>query len=333
MGTENNPSRDFLLKRIAKKEEELAKVQSDLDEAPTQDIELKLTRKAERLLQEIIKLDDNLSQLDKDNSTPNIRHLNLEKSFQKIDFNEARKIAQSVNNKFGDASGAILLFFQRSTKQKGSYCIEEVLDLMIGDRKLRDDRGDFRPYPVDLGSSISEFNEHEFSQRLASHLSQNSEIPLRQSIQTLCSSLRGGSTVFIKIERCDDVIDKKGFLDWFMEEFWEVAICELNPIFQEYSKIRFIVALIANSEVFKKRSPLPEYFCKKNKFDQRKIIQLPLPDWTTEDIKKWLINFQGLSDANSLKLAEKIHKESEGTPHVICSILEKDFKVCQQING
>lgn len=52
----SNSRQDFWTKRIASKEEELAKVEADLEEAPTQDIELKLSRKAERLLEEIEQL-------------------------------------------------------------------------------------------------------------------------------------------------------------------------------------------------------------------------------------------------------------------------------------
>ncbi|MHC5831519.1 MAG: hypothetical protein ACYT04_90020, partial [Nostoc sp.] len=98
----------------------------------------------------------------------NVRHLSLEKSFQKIDNEVSKGIANSVNNQLGHNSGAILLFLQRCTKQKGSYCLNEVLDLMISDRRIGDnDFGDFRPYPIDLGSAISEFNKNEFSKRLA----------------------------------------------------------------------------------------------------------------------------------------------------------------------
>jgi hypothetical protein len=49
-------------RQIAAKEQELAKVSSDLEEAPTQDIELKLSRKAERLLLEIEELKAKLKQ-------------------------------------------------------------------------------------------------------------------------------------------------------------------------------------------------------------------------------------------------------------------------------
>jgi Effector-associated domain 9/inactive STAND len=320
-----NSRRDFYSKLLAQKNNELAAIESQLSGTLSHVDELKLVNQAEDILKKIEELDKKLKKLDGQDKNSNVRHLNLEKSFQKIDNECSKEIAKSVNIELGDKSGAILLFLQRFTKQKGIYCLNEVLDLMISDRKIGDDIiGDFRPYPIDLGSAISEFNENEFSKRLASHLSSESEVPLSNSIKTLCSSLKGGSTIFIQIENWDSVLEKDIFLKWFIEEFWQTVIFELEPIFQEYSKIRFIVALVAKSQVFPDCSSL-DYFCKNNPFDYRKIIELPLPDWKIEDIKNWLINFQGFSNTKSLQWANRIYHESEGTPNVVCSILEDNF--------
>jgi hypothetical protein len=321
-----NTRRDFYSKQLAQRYNELAAIESQLTGTLSAVDELRLTNQAEATFQKIEDLEKKLKELDSQEASSNIRHLNLEKSFQKIDNELSKKIARNVNIEFGDNSGAILLFLQRCTKQKGIYCLNEVLDLIISDRKIGDDiAGDFRAYPIDLGSTISKFNENEFSQRLASYLSQESEVPLCNSIRHLCSSLKGGSTIFIEIKNWDSVLEKDIFLKWFIEEFWQTVICELEPIFKEYSKIRFIVALVAKSMVFPDCSSL-NYFCQNNSFDCRKILELPLPDWTVEDIKSWLINFKGLSNKDSFNLANQIYDESEGTPSVICSILEKEFK-------
>jgi Effector-associated domain 9 len=328
-----NREREFLVKRIAIKEEQLTKVEAELEETDNLDKESKLEKKAKRLLNEIKELYAELSELDKINVSPNVRHLSLDKSFQKIDFVEAKEIAKSINTKLGDSSGVVLLFLQRSTKQKGSYCLNEVLDLIVSDRKVGDDIiGDFRPYPVDLGSPISEFNETEFSKRLASHLNSDSEKCLSEIIKKLCLSLRGGSTVYIRVENWDSVTDPQKFLDWFIEAFWQLLVDELVPIFQDFSGIRLIVALIAKTKVFPDPSSLPPYFCTEERFDPCKVIELPLPDWEKKDIKNWLIGFRGLSNVESDKIASRIHLESEGTPDTICSILERDYNLCHRLN-
>lgn len=318
--------RDFYNSGLARKQEDLAAIDAQLAGSLSKVDELKLNRAAENLLSEIEELEKKLSEMDAKDDNSNVRHLHLEKSFQKIDFSKAKKIARSINDKLSNDSGAILLFLQRSTKQKGSYCINEVLDLLVSDRKIGEDiLGDFRPYPVDLGSPISEFNEIEFSRRLASHLDSDSEKCLPSIIEKLCSSLRGGSTVFIRIESWDSVTDQENFLDWFLEEFWQPLISELNSVFNEFSRIRFIVALIAKRQVFD-CSSLTSSFCTEDAFEPCKAIELPLPNWTIDDIRTWLINNQGLSNSDSEKFASQIHGESEGTPDTICSILEKKYK-------
>ncbi|NEP54702.1 MAG: hypothetical protein F6K65_40300 [Moorea sp. SIO3C2] len=319
--------RDLYSRRLAQKYEELAALESQLNGTLSAVDELKLNNQVEDILLKIEQLEEKLAEFDGSAHNSNIRHLTLEKSFRKIDFTEAKKIAKSINTNLGDDSGAILLFLQRSTKQKGGYCLNEVFDLMVSDRKVGEDIiGDFRPYPVDLGSAISEFNELEFSKRLASHLTPDSEGGLNNSIKKLCSSLRGGSTIFIKVDSWDSVIDQEKFLDWFIKKFWHPLINELNPVFLEFSKIRFIVALVAKSKVLPDCSSLQPYFCTKDELDPFKAIELPLPNWEVDDIKQWLITCRGFSNSKSQKLAQQIYRESEGTPHTICSILEDKFK-------
>ena len=335
-GAENNLSREFWTKRLAAKNNELALVEAELEEETDLVGEEKLTKKAKRILKEIEAINNELSKLDKNNSNSNVSHLSLDKSFQKIDFSKAKKIAQSINEKLGDESGAILIFLQRSTKQKGNYCIKEFLDVIVSDRRIGEEIiGDYRPYSIDLGSSISEFNEVEFSKRLASYVMdqnteesldyQNSQKSLEYIIKELCLSLKGGSTIFIEVKNLDSLLEQEAFLNWFMENFWGKIITELDPVFKNYSKIRFIVALIAKSKVFPDCCSI-DYFCTKDTFDHRKIIEVPLPDWTVQDIKSWLITNLGLSNYKSSQRAKEIYRESEGTPDTICSILEKIYE-------
>lgn len=323
----SNIRREFYSNLLAQKYKELNAVESQITGTLNAVDEQRLRNQGETILDEIDDLDKKLSELDSWESNSNVQYVNLEKSFHKIDFNKAKEIAQSINKEWGENSGAILIFLQRSTKQKGDYCINEFLDLIVSDRKFGDKiNGDYRPYPIDLGSPISEFNEAEFSKILASYINKNNaEKSLNHSIQKLCSSLKGGSIIFIRIENWDSVIEPEVFLDWFMENFWKKVIAELELIFDEYSKIRFIVALVAKSKVLSDCCSL-DYFCSSNTLDHRKILELPLPDWTVKDIQNWLTINLGLSKSNSLQEARKIHRESEGTPYLVCSILERISK-------
>jgi len=325
----NNVRRDHYSKRLAILLEELEALENQLFTTISAVDKLNLERSIKQKIQDIEGVNKQIQDLDSKNENTNLRERDLQKRLQKIDFTKAKDITKFVNTKFGRNSGAVVLFLQRSTKQKGCYCIEEVLDLFLGDRKIGEEiSGDFRRYLIDLDSAISTGDEFEFSRRLASYLGSNIENPLYDTVKQLCLSLQGGSILFIEICNWDDITGQNNFLDWFMDKFWKIVISELEIIFQEFSKIRFIVVLRSNAKIFEKS--YPSYFCKLSrnykltKFDPGQIIELPLLDWEVEDIKEWLIDNFGLSNDKSLQFARKIYQEGEGTPETICGILERD---------
>ncbi|NEP02585.1 MAG: hypothetical protein F6K58_28845 [Symploca sp. SIO2E9] len=325
-----NTRREVYTKRLSQLHQELAINESQLLGSLSNLDRSRLKNRSEEILKEIEEVEEKLSRLEANDANPNLRHSNLsnlEKSFQKIDFTKAKAIINSIEAKFGDDSGAILLFLQMSTKQKGDYCLQEVLEVIDPkyESKIKGEiLGDVRPYLIKLDSSISELNEIEFSKRLAEHLKLESESELKNLIKKLCLSLRGGSVIFIRVENWDSLTNRDKFLDWFLEEFWRPLINELASIFNNYRGIRFIVALTAKSKVFKKTSCLP-YFCTKQTFEQCKFIELPLPNWTVKDLERWLSKFRGLSVPESEQLAKEIHAEGAGSPDTICSILEKKY--------
>jgi len=329
MNINNNVRRKHYGKKLGILSEELEELENQFSSTMSGENRRKLERAIEFKIIEIERLENQIKDLDNKNENPNLRELDLQERLQKIDFAKAKDITKSVNTKFGRNSGAVVLFLQRSTKQKGCYCIEEVLDLFLGDRKIgKEVLGDFRRYPIDLDSAVSTCDEFEFSRRLASHLNRNIETSLNDTIKELCLTLKGGTILFIEIFNWDRITGRENFLDWFMDNFWRIIIRELEIVFGKFSKIRFIVVLKSNAKIFEKS--YPSYFCNLNEnyelteFDPCKIIELPLLDWEVEDIKEWLIDNFGLCNDRSLELARNIWDEGEGTPDTICGILERD---------
>ena len=320
----NNSRIEFLTKRQAQKIEELGAIGLQLEGTLSKRDELKLDKLAKQLLEEIEKIEEELSGLYNRSDNANERHLSLEKTFQKIDNDKGKKITKMITQEWGDESGASLLFFQRYTRQNGIYCLNECFDLIVGDRKIGEEIiGDYRPYEIDLSSPVSEFSETEFSQRLLSYFDPSLN-DLKQAIKKLSTSLSGGSIIFIKIKNWDELTNKETFITWFINQFWLNLIREIKPIFQEYAKIRIVTVLIAKSQVFDDCCS-EEHFCTEEAFDPCRILEIPLPDWSVEDIQKWLINYRGLSKQKSLVQAQQIHQESEGIPNVICTILKERF--------
>lgn len=330
--------RDFYTKQRARLEEDLIAVELDLEIAPDERSKNRLDKQAERLLTEIEAADSKLAQLDAESSVQNIRDRSLEKVLQKIDFLKAKSTASLIKERLGQEGGSILFFLQKSKKQMGHYCVEEVLSVILSDQII-DGRvvGAYRRYSVDLDSAISKCNETEFLIRLASHLNVSTSFDEKDSCEELSRQLRekiktsidNGTTIFLEVRGVDELLENSDFLPWFIQDFWTPLIDEVTAVSQKY-KSKFIVALVADSHVL--LDCPPTYFCDDDSIDCYKLLELPLPDWSIDDIHDWLVRFRALSakvkqktDAELQRLAQKVHRDSEGTPQNICANLRELF--------
>ena len=326
--------RDFYTKQLAQLEEELAAVESDLETAPNQSAKRPLEKEAEKLLDKIDELEVKLAKFDSESTDQNVRDRGLEKALQKIDFVSAKKTARFLKDRLNHEGGAVLFFFQKSKKQMGRYCVEEMLNVIMGDQIIDGQVvGAYRRYSVDLDSAISQFNEIEFLIRLASYFnieeSSNLDLLSQRLREKIRSSIDDGTTIFLEIKSLDDLLEQADFLGWFIQEFWKPLIDEVVVVSQKY-KSKFIVALIADSHILPECPQ--EYFCDDEAFDCYKMLELPLPNWSVEDIHDWLIRFRTLSSkiqkntkADLKRVANKIHRDSEGTPQNICDNLRELF--------
>lgn len=324
-------TRQFFTKRIISKEEELIKVEADLEEAPTQDIELKLARKAERLLQEIQDLYDKLSKLDTNNPQSNTQDFNLKKSFQKIDFDEPRRIAELLRNHYQRQGGATILFLQKTKKQSGEYCLEEFIDVITSNQLVALQRMEinfkstaYQPNKYGFINAISEY----LNIQISDNLQENETTLLGQIYAKINSSLSLGDTIFFEIKSINRLEDKENFIQWFMEDFWNPLISQYRKSLNE-NRNKLIFALISES----KFNVQDCYLSQEVILNHDKMIEIPLFDWDCEDIENWLIlhyklfpRFANIQDSHKIKIeAQDIYDVSEGTPEIICSILKEYF--------
>lgn len=320
-------------KQIALLEEQLAAVESDLASAPREVDRLRLKNSAESLLNEIEELQDKLDELDSQSKTQSIREGKLEQSLQKIDFIKAKETASIIRSILNQNGGSVLFFLQKSKRQMGRYCIEEVINIIMADQFIGGEiLGAYRRYSVDLDSAISQYDEAEFLIRLASYFKLEVSddltalsIEIRKVIK---SSIDQGSTVFLEIKSLDDLLEKDTFLKWFVQDFWQPLINEISAISNQY-KSKLIVMLIADSQIL---SECPsDYFCDGDSFDCDRMLELPLPNWSIDDVSSWLLRFRTLSsampktDVDRSRLARKIHRDSDGVPESICLSLREQF--------
>jgi len=327
--------RDFYIQQRARKEEELAAIEAQLEGTLSAVQEIKLHREAENILKKIEELDEKLRELDAETtSTPHVRELNIERTFSKIDFHRARKIATGIHHDLKKEGGAVLFFVQKAKKQMGQYCVDEVLNILMGDQIIDGQiYGDYRRFSIDLGSAISEYNEAELLTRLASYFNLEVTSDLSQVSKALrheiCASLSVGCTLFFEIRSLDDLIEQESFIHWFLQDFWQPLVAAVDTLKGHY-RSKVIFALMADSQILADCSL--NYFCEEQSFNPGKILELPVPDWTVQDIRDWLIRFGNVFDRTRTlteqdidQIARRIHRDSEGTPESVCLRLRERF--------
>ncbi|MDB9526278.1 hypothetical protein PN498_09800 [Oscillatoria sp. CS-180] len=321
-------------RRLAQLMDELAAVESDIETAPDALTQGRLEKKAEKLLDKIDDVEVNLAKFDADSPQANVRDRSQEKTLQKLDFVQAKKTAGLIRDQLSQDGGAVLFFLQKTRKQMGRFCIEEVLNVILGDQII-DGKvvGAYRRYSVDLDSAISQLNEAEFLIRLASYFkieeSEDLETLSQQLREKIRTSIDEGTTIFLEIRSLDELIEQADFLRWFIQDFWQPLIDDVAAVSQKY-KSKFIVALIADSQM--RLNCSTEYFCEPGDLDCYKFLELPLPDWSVDDIYDWLITFRtvypklrGKNGQDLKRIAAKIHRASEGTPQNVCANLQEQF--------
>jgi len=324
--------REFYARKQAQLEDELAAVESDIETAQTTSARRKLEKQAEKLLDEIDEIEAKLAAFDADSPNANVRDRGLEKKLQKINFTDAKNTARLIKEKLDEDGGLASFFLQKTKIQKGQFCIEEVIEILLGEQKLGDEIFGTLKYPVDLDSTTSTFNESEFLKQLGSHfgIAEDDEKNLLEKIRgNLCSLMGSGTNILVTVKGLDELLDIKGFTQWFVEDFWNLLVDELPNHCKSWSS-KLIVILVANGEVFPEYSP--EYFCQNQTIDCTKLMALSLPNWSVADIYEWLRvhrplypKLKGKNNQQLKKIAEDIHGYSFGIPQSICTNLEEDY--------
>ncbi|MTJ54152.1 hypothetical protein FJR38_16610 [Anabaena sp. UHCC 0253] len=307
------------------------KVLADIDK-------VKLDRQAEDILKKIEDLESqilNISNIDKSTSNKNNIENQLEKALQKIDFNKAREIAESLKKQYEKEGGAILLFLHKSKKQLGKYCIEEFIDVIISNqigtcprRTINFSSTTYQPNKAGFINAISAWLGITITSELEKDENEDEDILLSKIYEKICSSLSLGDTIFFEIKSINRLEDKEEFITWFIEKFWKSLISNKKFLFQQ-RRNRLIFALIAESQFLINSSN----FCQEVTLNHDKMIEIPLHNWTIEDISNWLIlhyklfpcfaNIQNCDEIH--KEAKNIHEESEGTPESVYTKLKEYF--------
>jgi hypothetical protein len=293
-----------------------------------------LENEIENIQQEINDLRDQSILNEEDRNSVEKRNLSKkwEDELHKIDFSKASKSLDSICAKLENQEGAALFFLQDSNTMGGKWCIKKIQDRL---QQL----GNWYPPVIFVFPARPIINHLEFLYGMAREFNisteQTSESQLIYGlINKIYTALRGGHVLFIHVE-IPSINDKTKFLDWFVNCFWCPLVQKMPMMSIESPLVRIFAVISIRGAIDKKHLPM-DLFCQKKLFDQEKITELTLQNWTEVDIRNWLIKFSGLmSPPIEMKrqevcdMAQSIHQVAGGTPRQVYDELmrEMDSKI------
>jgi hypothetical protein len=331
----SSTNRDFHEKQLARKHQELATINQQLDTVLSRVDEEKLMKLGEQVSLAIAALDEKLAAIGTKEKSETFSITDFRSTLRKIDFQEARGIAEKLHSQFQNQElGTAVFLLQKSRKQMGEYCLDEMLSTIFKSNiqnvflKAKESGnyishivgGDDVYEKTALGflRKISEGNGIEASQNL---------FTLNQAVRRLfCSSLRSGDCLLILIKDFHTSDDSQGFVNfvsWFLQDFWKSLIDEIQKeVLPQYGRIK-VIAVLTSSSIIDETCLKSIDFGDINKFNPYQLLDIPLPDWNKSDIESWLIEFQRMNRCDSQKKAQSAYDGSDGTPQTICNTLQE----------
>jgi hypothetical protein len=210
----------------------------------------------------------------------------------KMDYQKARQIAKDVLTRFEDKEGAVLFMLQRSHEMCGQWCLAALREM------IDEGNGKFIPHNVKF-TALERPSEIELLNKLghcldAAVVENDIAASVTAVIDKLYDAVQSGGTVFVSIEFPDGQNVSPTFFKWFVEEFWCALVQSSKAAANKCELFKVIIAIVVSSS-------LPEECVQAYlgsldaAFDFRKILELPLENWTSEEIRTWLVKHSGLT--------------------------------------
>jgi hypothetical protein len=327
--------RDLYEKQLARKHQQLATINEQLDTVLDRVDENKLMKSGEQVSLEIADLEKKLAVIGTKEKSETFSITDFKSTLRKIDFQEARGIAEKLHAQFQNQElGTAVFLLQKSRKQMGEYCLDEMLSTIfksnIQNVFLKPKEGGNYVSHIVGGDDVYEKTALGFLRKISEsngiEVAENL-LTLNQAVRRLfCSSLRSGDCLLILIKDFHVSDDSQGFVDfatWFLQDFWKSLIDEIQQeVLPKYGRIKVIAALTSSSmidEAYLKSLDFGDI----NKFNPYQLLDIPLPDWNKSDIESWLIEFRRMERCDSQKKAQSAYDGSDGTPQTICNTLQE----------
>jgi nucleoside phosphorylase len=244
---------------------------------------------------------------------------NWEARLPKIDFKKAFATVDTIFAKI-QSGGCALFLLQKSSLKGGEWCVAHIREL------LSKDSARFRP--LKIGFEKHQAVSHlELLKRFGKHLNikppEDTQTYPDLIIERLRDSLQPGSTVLIELSLANDLSEQRDFLSSLVSDLWRPMVRMINDATDHVSTARIVFVISAEGRIHE-LSLDPALLCRRESFDQEKILGLPLTKWTRDEIKNWLVRFlpANLTNDEYSRMAASIFNSSdEGLPLAVYSSL------------
>jgi len=279
-----------------------------------------LRTRRETIHQEMKKVWGRLEELKHDSSDCRRQYLTFKEDLPKIDFAAVMDEVNALIQSFRQERGDVLLVLQESLSMSGDLCLQRIRD------EFKRGTGNFMPYDLEFYSGEA-LNEYGWLEKLGGYFgltaSSRPEELAKSVIDKLCQPLKSGSTIFLEIRKWDDLPCQEETLAWFIEHFWIPLVECLNDC-KRYPRVKFIAVIVVDAELssacFEKKC-----LCEMETAPFR-WRQLPLRNWTQEEIQEWLECYPGIGNPHSINLSQRFFRASrQGIPSMVCQALERDL--------
>ena len=311
--------REVLSKRLAELTEQYVVIQEELSSSLDKAEQLRLNRKIDILEQDMLAVDNELVKLDTTlEQNSNIKYLAIEKSLLNIDFVDAKEIFEHKISKLGANGGAALFLIQNSHSMRGQLLISEIRN------RLSQRTNNFRYFPMALSATMRP-NETGILNGLGGYLNvapiSDLKLYIEAIINKICEIIHGETTILFEFRKWDNLYPQEHYIKWFINMFWTPLVHKLSKIYLSHQRFH-LVAFIVFDKKLKPELLDESYYCTEEDFDSTKICELPLQNWTKEDIQYWLYSFTGLADSQVDLIAKQVYRASRnGIPDLVCDAL------------
>jgi hypothetical protein len=255
-----------------------------------------------------------------------------------MDLSQATRVINEIIDKYLEEEQDTAIFFLRnSNTMGGKWCVEKLKESLK--RKgtwnppyeiefLRYQRLDPTEFLIRVGKSLGIDSVEKHSQRISQQC-------IDRIISEICKSLVIGSISLIEL-RFHSKCVQENFIEWFLIDFWNPLVKQLAIISKDKPLIKFIAILSLQDDLGRDFFP-KKLFYNGQEFDSECLIELPLNQWTKNDIRKWLIKYSKLGlppinlNPNQISsMADSLFDDTKGEPVKVYSFLFEELKAILQ---